>query len=110
MILIFRLSGNEVYSRLLRAELFGSDFGSFSKAGSGHPMSPSKNMLRFKTESLGPNSPYSPYDMIMGFLHRLPRLPSHLARSPRLPIRYALYALSGSFLFCLQEIFGMGQN
>ena len=49
-----------MYSRLLRAELFGSGFGSFSNAGSGSPMSPSKNMLRFKTESSGPNSPYSP--------------------------------------------------
>ena len=57
--------GNEVYSRLLRAELFGSDFGSFSNAGPGSPMSPSKNMLRFKTESSGPNSPYSP--SILGY-------------------------------------------
>ncbi|KAI3409086.1 WD_REPEATS_REGION domain-containing protein [Psidium guajava] len=52
--------GNEAYSRLLKAELFGSDFGSFSPAGQGSPMSPSKNMLRFKTESSAPNSPYSP--------------------------------------------------
>lgn len=52
--------GNEAYSRLLRSELFGSDFGSFSSAGPGSPMSPSKNMLRFKTENSGPNSPYSP--------------------------------------------------
>lgn len=52
--------GNEAYSRLLKAELFGSDFGSLSPAGQGSPMSPSKNMLRFKTESSGPNSPYSP--------------------------------------------------
>jgi len=52
--------GNESYSRLLRMELFGSDFGSFSPAGPGSPMSPSKNMLRFKTESSGPSSPYSP--------------------------------------------------
>lgn len=54
--------GNEAYSRLLKSELFGSDFGCFSPAGNkGSPMSPSKNMLRFKTDhSGGPNSPYSP--------------------------------------------------
>ncbi|KAF5729602.1 protein FIZZY-RELATED 3-like [Tripterygium wilfordii] len=53
--------GNEPYSRLLKSELFGSDFGSFSSpAGHGSPMSPSKNMLRFKTDQSGPNSPYTP--------------------------------------------------
>ncbi|KAK9282732.1 hypothetical protein L1049_010952 [Liquidambar formosana] len=53
--------GNEAYSRLLKQELFGSDFGSFSPAGQqGSPMSPSKNMLRFKTDHSAPNSPYSP--------------------------------------------------
>ncbi|KAL3523837.1 hypothetical protein ACH5RR_016671 [Cinchona calisaya] len=54
--------GNEAYSRLLKSELFGTDFGCFSSspAGKGSPMSPNKNMLRFKTEHCGPNSPYSP--------------------------------------------------
>ncbi|XP_059666292.1 protein FIZZY-RELATED 3 [Cornus florida] len=53
--------GNDAYSRLLKSELFGSDFGCFSPAGQvGSPMTPSKNMLRFKTDSSGPNSPYSP--------------------------------------------------
>ncbi|KAL6980554.1 B-type cell cycle switch protein ccs52B [Sarracenia purpurea var. burkii] len=53
--------GNEAYSRLLKSELFGSDFGYFSSpAGKGSPLSPSKNMLRFKTDHLGPNSPHSP--------------------------------------------------
>ncbi|XP_059288696.1 B-type cell cycle switch protein ccs52B [Lycium ferocissimum] len=53
---------NDAYSRLLKSELFGADFGCFSSpAGTkGSPMSPSKNMLRFKTENSGPNSPYSP--------------------------------------------------
>ncbi|RVX13720.1 Protein FIZZY-related 3 [Vitis vinifera] len=51
--------GNEAYFRLLKQELFGSDFGS-SPAGQGSPMSPSKNMLRFKTDHSGPNSPFSP--------------------------------------------------
>lgn len=52
--------GNEAYARLLKQELFGPDFGSSSPAGQGSPMSPSKNMLRFKTEHSAPNSPYSP--------------------------------------------------
>ncbi|KAI3988443.1 hypothetical protein MKX01_026257, partial [Papaver californicum] len=47
--------GNEAYSRLLKAELF--EFASVSPGGGGSPISPSKNMLRFKTE---PSSPYSP--------------------------------------------------
>ncbi|KAJ4847475.1 Protein FIZZY-RELATED 3 [Turnera subulata] len=53
---------NEAFSRLLKAELFGSDFASLSSpAGGGAGLSsPSKNMLRFKTEHSGPSSPYSP--------------------------------------------------
>lgn len=58
--------GSEAYSRLLKTELFGTDFGccDFNAGGfkGGSPMSPSKNMLRFKTEQhcSGPNSPFSP--------------------------------------------------
>lgn len=52
--------GNETYSRLLKSELFGADFGFSPPAGKGSPMSPNKNMLRFKTEHSGPNSPFSP--------------------------------------------------
>ncbi|KAK3232057.1 hypothetical protein Dsin_003938 [Dipteronia sinensis] len=57
--------GNEAYNRLLKSELFGADFGSFSSpaggGAQGSPMSPNKNILRFKTDhSPGPNSPYSP--------------------------------------------------
>ncbi|CAJ1865142.1 unnamed protein product [Sphenostylis stenocarpa] len=58
---------NEVYSRLLKCELFGSDFASPSSLSSPSagappsPISPSKNMLRFKTDhSAAPSSPYSP--------------------------------------------------
>ncbi|KAB2596144.1 protein FIZZY-RELATED 3-like [Pyrus ussuriensis x Pyrus communis] len=52
---------SETLLRLDSVPLFGSDFGSFSPAGgAASPMSPSKNMLRFKTENSGPNSPYSP--------------------------------------------------
>lgn len=60
--------GNEAYTRLLKCELFGADFvGSpnYSPAAnnnnnSSSPMSsPSKNMLRFKTQHSG-SSPFSP--------------------------------------------------
>lgn len=56
---------NEAYNRLLKSELFGPDFASPSSSpagcGVGSPLvSPSKNMLRFKTESCGPSSPFSP--------------------------------------------------
>ncbi|KAF8118103.1 hypothetical protein N665_0006s0103 [Sinapis alba] len=63
--------GNEAYSRLLKSELFGSDFvsPSVSPAGGGKgsavssPMSPcTTNMLRFKTDrsNSSPCSPFSP--------------------------------------------------
>ncbi|CAN8256414.1 unnamed protein product [Cochlearia groenlandica] len=68
--------GNEAYSRLLKSELFGSDFVSSSpsspsysnclspagSAVSSSPMSPCANMLRFKTDrsNSSPNSPFSP--------------------------------------------------
>ncbi|CAH1429105.1 unnamed protein product [Lactuca virosa] len=60
-------ANNEAYTRLLRCELFGPDFGFSSPAGgtkgsgsySSPASSPSKNMLRFKTDSSGQNSPYS---------------------------------------------------
>ncbi|KAK7387396.1 hypothetical protein VNO78_28164 [Psophocarpus tetragonolobus] len=58
---------NDSYSRLLKSELFGSDFASpsllsSSPAGAAaaappSPLSPSQNMLRFKTAA--PSSPYS---------------------------------------------------
>lgn len=49
--------GNEAYCKLLKSELFGSDFASLSSPAGG---SPSKNIFRFKTEHSCPNSPYSP--------------------------------------------------
>ncbi|MFS7968585.1 putative transcription factor WD40-like family [Helianthus anomalus] len=56
-------SNNEAYTRLLRCELFGTDFGFSSPAGgtkgSSPVGSPNRNMLRFKTDSSGQNSPYS---------------------------------------------------
>ncbi|KAI4382827.1 hypothetical protein MLD38_008739 [Melastoma candidum] len=58
--------GNEAYTRLLKSELFGPDFASSSPAGHvsgiGSPVSSpgNKNMLRFRMDSSGPNSPYSP--------------------------------------------------
>ena len=54
--------GNEAYTRLLKQELFGPDFGSpFSSAGNaGSAISPNKNIFRFKTEYSSPKSPFSP--------------------------------------------------
>ncbi|ONK76913.1 uncharacterized protein A4U43_C02F1190 [Asparagus officinalis] len=46
--------GNELYSRLLRAELFGPE------PGPGSPISPNRNLFRYKMEhSSGPTSPMS---------------------------------------------------
>lgn len=51
--------GNEAYSRLLRTELFGADSVPCSPAGQGSPMSPIKNLFRFKADHSAPNSPLS---------------------------------------------------
>ncbi|XP_051116482.1 protein FIZZY-RELATED 3 [Andrographis paniculata] len=78
---------SDAYTRLLKAELFGTDFSSSDFiAGNGSsspsPNSPSKNMLRFKTEQYrsGPNSPYSP--SILG--HDSP-LSSEVSTPPKPP-------------------------
>ncbi|KAE9596150.1 putative transcription factor WD40-like family [Lupinus albus] len=55
-------NNNEAYSRLLKAELFGSDFASpssSSPAGCGSGSPSTSNILRFKTDSCGPTSPFS---------------------------------------------------
>ncbi|XP_043720354.1 protein FIZZY-RELATED 3 [Telopea speciosissima] len=82
--------GNEAYCRLLKNELFGTDFGSFSPAGQaqGSPlMSPSKNMLRFKTDPSSPSSPYSPsvftHDgAISGEVSTPPKPPRKIPKTP----------------------------
>lgn len=51
--------GNELYSRLLRTELFGSDSLPGSPAGQGSPISPSKNLFRYKMDHSAPSSPLS---------------------------------------------------
>ncbi|KAG5239862.1 B-type cell cycle switch protein [Salix suchowensis] len=74
--------GDEAYARLLKSELFGSDFGSFSSAGGqGGLSSPNKNMLRFKTDHSGPNSPYSP--LILGNGSRVSSESSTPPKPPR---------------------------
>ncbi|KAJ0984011.1 hypothetical protein J5N97_002367 [Dioscorea zingiberensis] len=50
--------GNELYSRLLRAELLGDD-SMMSSPGQASPMSPNKNLFRFKTDHSAPSSPFS---------------------------------------------------
>ncbi|KAL5569062.1 hypothetical protein UlMin_025637 [Ulmus minor] len=82
--------GNEAYSRLLKSELFGSDFGCFSPAGgnqSSSPMSPSKNMLRFKTDHSGPSSPYSPsiFGQDSGFSSEVSTPPKPPRKVPKTP-------------------------
>lgn len=51
--------GNEVYAKLLKAELFGPDSVSGSPACQASPMSPNKNLFRFKTDHSAPSSPYT---------------------------------------------------
>ncbi|XP_058099308.1 protein FIZZY-RELATED 3 [Magnolia sinica] len=51
--------GNEAYARLLKSELFGVDSVPGSPAGQASPMSPNKNIFRFKTDHSAPSSPYS---------------------------------------------------
>ncbi|THU66101.1 hypothetical protein C4D60_Mb05t10630 [Musa balbisiana] len=51
--------GNDAYSRLLRAELFGHDPATYSPGAQGSPISPSKNLFRFKTDHSAPSSPFS---------------------------------------------------
>ncbi|CAL0317675.1 unnamed protein product [Lupinus luteus] len=80
---------NEAYSRLLKAELFGSDFASPSPShaghGSGSPsiMSPSKNILRFKTDSCGPTSPFSSPSTLGGHRNDLSSDTSTPPKPPR---------------------------
>ncbi|KAL0916219.1 hypothetical protein M5K25_013712 [Dendrobium thyrsiflorum] len=52
---------NDLYLRLLRAELFGTETFPLSPAGGeqGSPQSPNKNMFRFKIDHSSPSSPLS---------------------------------------------------
>ncbi|KAK6933160.1 WD40 repeat [Dillenia turbinata] len=80
--------GNDVYNRLLKSELFGTDFGSFSPAGQGSPLeSPSKNMFRFKTEIPSPSSPFSPSilgqdSVISSEVSTTPKPPRKIPKTP----------------------------
>ncbi|XP_068668102.1 protein FIZZY-RELATED 3-like isoform X1 [Aristolochia californica] len=51
--------GNEAYARLLRSELLGEDSLPRSPASLGSPMSPNKNLFRFKTDNAAPTSPFA---------------------------------------------------
>ncbi|OAY79079.1 Protein FIZZY-RELATED 3, partial [Ananas comosus] len=52
--------GNDAYARLLRAELLGEGPAACSPSGGpGSPMSPSKNLFRFKTDHSAPTSPFA---------------------------------------------------
>lgn len=96
--------GNEAYSRLLKSELFGPDFGCFSPAGGGNqvasPMSPSMNMLRFKTDHSGPSSPYSP--SILGHDSTLSSESSTPPKPPR-KVPKTPHKVIGSVLISLEQ-------
>ncbi|XP_031486960.1 protein FIZZY-RELATED 3 [Nymphaea colorata] len=51
--------GNDAYVRLLRSELLGIDSVTSSPSAQSSPMSPNKNIFRFKTEHSNPSSPYT---------------------------------------------------
>ncbi|GAB4827479.1 Protein FIZZY-RELATED 3 [Ancistrocladus abbreviatus] len=86
---------HEAYTRLLRQELFGPDFGCSSPAGAGagggqgSPMvSPNKNMLRFKVEHSAPSSPFSPSTLGRDYCEfssegsAKPKLPRKVPKTP----------------------------
>lgn len=108
---------NEAYSRLLKSELFGPDFASPSSFSSpagtggaaaalGSPMSPSKNMLRFKTDHSGPSSPYSPSILShhSGFSSESPTPPKPPRKVPKTPHKVS------SSLFSLIMLFEQEDN
>lgn len=52
--------GNDAYARLLRSELLGDDpLPGSPAAAAASPMSPNKNMFRFKTDHSAPSSPFA---------------------------------------------------
>lgn len=107
---------NEAYSRLLKSELFGSDFASpslslSSPAGAAppSPLSPSKNMLRFKTDhSAAPSSPYSP--SILGQQNGFtsdsstppPKPPRKVPKTPHKASKI-VFLIRKTFAFCIPE-------
>lgn len=107
---------NEAYSRLLKCELFGSDFASpSSPAGCGGGpaspmMSPSKNMLRFKTDQSGPSSPFSSnspsiFGPHSGFSNDSATPPKPPRKVPKTPhkVTSSIFFLF-SFCLCISEL------
>ncbi|CAA7398111.1 unnamed protein product [Spirodela intermedia] len=79
--------GNEVYSRLLRAELFGTDAMTCSPSGQASPMSPNKNLFRFKTDHSAPSSPFpgvasSNESGVLGEVSTPPKVPRKIPKTP----------------------------
>ncbi|RWW66119.1 hypothetical protein BHE74_00026567 [Ensete ventricosum] len=85
--------GNDAYSRLLRAELFGHDPAPYSPGAQGSPISPSKNLFRFKTVHSAPSSPFSvtsvaAYDTALE-VSTPPKVPRKIAKTPhKVKLRY----------------------
>ncbi|KAK1270575.1 Protein FIZZY-RELATED 3 [Acorus gramineus] len=85
--------GNDAYSRLLRSELLGEDLGGLVRSPSGgnggkaSPMSPNKNLFRFKTEHESPGSGFSHsvsgHDGgVSGEAWTPPKVPRKIAKTP----------------------------
>lgn len=80
--------GNDAYSRLLRAELFGHDPSPGSPgAGQGSPMSPNKNLFRFKTDHSAPSSPFAAASVAAAHetateVSTPPRVPRKIPKTP----------------------------
>ncbi|MQL87323.1 hypothetical protein Taro_019865 [Colocasia esculenta] len=78
--------GNEAYTRLLRAELFGPDAVPCSPSGqAASPMSPNKNIFRFKTDHSAPSSPFPTVGNEGGVLGEVltpPKVPRKIPKTP----------------------------
>ncbi|KAG6481283.1 hypothetical protein ZIOFF_057879 [Zingiber officinale] len=81
--------GNDAYSRLLRAELFGHDPspGGTPGGAQGSPISPNKNLFRFKTDHPAPSSPFAVSSMGIGHDNAVevstpPKIPRKIPKTP----------------------------
>ena len=77
--------GNDAYSRLLRSELFGAEV--CSPSGQASPISPNKNLFRFKTDRSVPASPFhgstSGNDVgVLGEVSTPPKAPRKIPKTP----------------------------
>lgn len=96
--------GNEAYTRLLRAELFGPDSVPSSPGGQGSPISPNKNLFRFKTDHSASTSPFSGVASgqdggILGEVTTPPKVPRKVPKTP-----HKVTTNSRHFYFSIREV------